>query len=346
MVRIRQSNFELLRIVSMLLVVVTHVNFYSLGWPQPSDLSIAPKETVVKLFFESLSICCVNVFVLISGWFRLKPSASKFFNLLFQCFFFSFGLLLVAFISKDYQIGTLYSEIKRSLLLRDYWFITSYILLILLSPVLNAFVDNTSKKTHLSVVCCFFLYQTIYGWFIKANGINSGYSTISFIGLYLLAQFIKKYLFRATQLKSSLYFLAFFICCILNTLICIIMLKTGRGIQRFFYYTNPLVILSSVLLILAFSKIELYNKTINYIASSALAVYLFHQNHFVSDDFKRMSLCIYLNNDVLHYFLKIILFVISVFVISVIIDQIRKFLGRLFYNIIFSANSVIKTNTQ
>ncbi len=329
--RNRQSSFELLRIISMLLVLVTHVNFNSLGWPNPHVFSADPTGTIGKLFFESTSICCVNVFVMISGWFGIKPSVSKLFHLIFQCFFFSFGLLLVAVLLENNQVGPLFGEIKKSFFLRDYWFITSYILLFILAPVLNAFVENANKRTHCFIICSFFLYQTIYGWLISANGINSGYSTISFIGIYLLVQYIKRYPIRVTQQRAFVYFLVFLACCVLNTLICMVILENGRGVQRFFFYTNPLILLSSVSLILAFSKMDIQSNVINFIASSALSVYLFHQNHFVMVGFKRVALKIYLENESLLYFFKISLFIMAVFAVSVMIDQIRKFLERLIF---------------
>ena len=322
---IRQSNFELLRIISMLLVVVTHVNFYSLGWPSREDFSIEPTVTIARLFFESISICCVNVFVLISGWFGIKPSFYKFKHFMFQCFFFSFGLLFIAFLYRKVQFGIpLLIEIWNSLSLRDYWFITSYILLFLLAPVLNTFLDNTSNNKMLVIIVCFFIYEFVYGWFFQINGFNRGYSTISFIGLYLLAAYLRRVSYSFTRLKPSVYLIVFLLSCLLNTVVCSVMLKTGHEVKRFFDYTCPLVVLSSVSLLLCFSRIVFYSKTINYIASSAISVYLFHQNHFVKSTFRRIAVQIFNNNGPVLYFTKILIYILCVFIIAVLIDQIRK----------------------
>ena len=325
----RQSSFELLRIISMVLVVVTHVDFYSLGWPVPGDMVSEPTRTIAKLFFESLAICCADVFVLISGWFGIKPTPTKFFRFVNQCFFFSFGFLLIALLL-DWQTDSLVSEIKTSFLLRDYWFVISYILLFVLSPILNAFVESADMKTYLGVLCGFFVFEFIYGWRMNVNGFDSGYSTISFIGLYLIGRFLNKYPCRITEQKSSLYFFLFVLLCILNTLICILLLKNGRGVQKYFYYTSPFVILSSISLLLAFSKLEFYSSGVNYIASSALAVYLFHQNHSIVPGFKNTVIHLFNNNDALLFFCKISLFVLAIFVIAVLLDQVRKGFEYLF----------------
>ena len=296
--KVRQSNFELLRIITMLLVVATHVNFYSLGWPTSDDMATEPSTTIAKLFFESLTICCVNVFVLISGWFGIRPSWGKFRRFIFQCFFFSFGILIAAILFNKVTIGpSLLKEIAISLTLKDYWFIPSYILLYLLSPVLNAFVDSGTKKTLGSIVLCFFIFEFIYGWVYSLNGFNSGYTTISFIGLYLLGRYLRKYPCSLTQLKPSVDFFIYFLVGVINTIACIVMLKHGHTINRFFYYTCPFVVIQSIFLLLSFSKIKFTSKTVNYIASSAIAVFLFHWNHLVRPQFTAIANQLFSNYD-------------------------------------------------
>ena len=41
----------------------------------------------LRMLFESLAIVCVNVFVLISGWFGIRPKWKSVTNFLFQVFF-------------------------------------------------------------------------------------------------------------------------------------------------------------------------------------------------------------------------------------------------------------------
>lgn len=90
-VKNRSSNFELLRIVSMLLVMVVHANFSTIGAPTIEDWNVAPHITFVRHFVESLSIVCVDVFVLISGWFGIRFSMDRLKKFVFQILFFSLG---------------------------------------------------------------------------------------------------------------------------------------------------------------------------------------------------------------------------------------------------------------
>lgn len=188
----RQSNIELLRIISMFLVLVVHANFWALGRPTSLDMQMSPLASYTRFFIESLAIVCVNVFVLISGWFGIKPSVNGFSRFAFQCLFFLIGHYVVGL-----AIGASRLDIKGIAgcfcLLSNHWFIKSYIGLYILAPVLNAFVKVADKKQLKLLLIVFFLYQTIYGWSGAAAFFVNGYSTMSFIGLYLLGRYLNLY---------------------------------------------------------------------------------------------------------------------------------------------------------
>lgn len=105
----RESNFELLRIVAMFLVLMLHANFISIGSPTISDCHEAPFNSILRYFFQSLSIGCVDIFVLISGWFGIRPSIKSFTSFIFQCFFFLFGVYAVCCIGgiSEFNFGGL-----------------------------------------------------------------------------------------------------------------------------------------------------------------------------------------------------------------------------------------------
>lgn len=187
------SNIELLRFVAMILVLVVHANFFALGSPTQQDVLTNPASALTRMVFQSFAIVCVNVFVLISGWFGIHPSVRGFSNFIFQCLFFLCGIYFVM-----WGVGLVPLTLKGLagclVLLNWNWFIKAYTGLYILAPVLNAFVENSDRKKHLYVLLSFFAFQTIYSW--VSNGavfFESGYSTMSFIGLYLLARYINVY---------------------------------------------------------------------------------------------------------------------------------------------------------
>ena len=94
----RLSGMELLRIIAMFLVLVVHANYFSLGTPTCQDVQTDAWASFARMFFQSLSIGCVDVFVLLSGWFGIQPKLSSFLNLLFQCAYFLFGIYAICLI--------------------------------------------------------------------------------------------------------------------------------------------------------------------------------------------------------------------------------------------------------
>lgn len=188
----RQSNFELLRILAMFLVLVVHADCWTLGFPENADFIEEPLQSFTKVVIESAAIVCVNVFVLISGWFGIKPSIKGLSNFIFQCIYFLFGIYMVLILIGKTDLS--FQGIAYCLCLSEWnWFIKAYATLYILSPILNAFVAKASKKEFASVLLVFFIFQTVYGWSGAAKFVEGGYSSFSFIGLYLLSKYVKTY---------------------------------------------------------------------------------------------------------------------------------------------------------
>ena len=132
LVKSRKSNFELLRIVAMFMVLVLHADFVALGVPLRDDVMSYPVLSTLKVFMEALSIVAVNVFVLISGWFGIRPSLRGIAKFLFQCLFFAIGAYVVMLICGNVELTL--KGVADSLMLTgaSYWFIIAYLCLYLL----------------------------------------------------------------------------------------------------------------------------------------------------------------------------------------------------------------------
>ena len=69
----RQSNMELLRVVSMLMVLAVHIDGASLGLPRlGGNLGAMTARDAWQLVTEALAIVGVNCFTLISGYFGIR----------------------------------------------------------------------------------------------------------------------------------------------------------------------------------------------------------------------------------------------------------------------------------
>ena len=337
----RLSNIEALRILAMFLVLVVHADFFTFGGPTIELYTENSTFALGQYFFEALSICCVNIFVLISGWFGIRPNKKGFFNLVFQCLFFLFGIYIFCLITgmADYSLkGYLKGIAGCFVLLKWNWFIKAYICLYIISPILNAYVEKASKHDFMYMLIAFFSFQTIYSWITGAAVFfEGGYSTISFMGLYLLARYVKLYPNKLTTLSYNTDLLIFCLSVIVFTGVSYVSVAAATNIHSKFLffsgimysYVNPIVILMSLYILLFFSKIPFSNKYVNWLGASSFAVFLLHTN----PNLCKPCFCqhiLYFGNlfNGIGFLFVVLSYLIFVFLLAVMIDQIRLFLWK------------------
>lgn len=343
----RQSNFELLRIVAMFLVLVVHADFWANGVPSQYECINNMVPSITRFGIEAISIVCVNVFVLISGWFGIKPNVKRMSSFIFQCLFFLGGLYVATIIL---GFGQLNSKGLRGCfcLLEQNWFIKSYVGLCILAPCLNKFIEYSSERQLRGIIIYFYTFQTIYGWlFPAARFIENGYSVFSFIGLYILSQYIRKFCSDIVDKTSgwrfiSLYFIIVIANCLLGYFTTLYSLPFC---QRIYSYISPLVVAASVCLTLAFKKINVNSTLINWVAASSFAVFLFHTSPALNNVFfKAWCVALYNNYNGIECLIYIFQFLVLIFIISILLDQIRKYLWKFLSSYIFSSSPLNQVN--
>lgn len=335
----RDSNIELLRMLAMFLVLLVHADFFSLGTPTLQDIQTSTLDSTLRIFFEALSIVCVNVFVLISGWFGIRPSLKGVSNFIFQCLFFLIGLYVVTLL-----IGTSSLSLKGIAgcfaATELNWFIKAYLLLYILSPVLNAFVESANRKVFRNVLIAYFAFVCTYGWIGAAKFMMGGYTTLFFIGLYLLARYLRIYQPNIIKFKCTTDLTVYVAVSAFVTVVCVIPpLLIGRNFQPWWNYIAPTTILGAVSLLLAFSKMKFQSKFVNWCGASCFAVFLLHTNPNTLWHFK--DLFIYLHNhcSTLEFWGLTFVILIAIFFIAIIIDQLRIILWDKVWSIIERINN-------
>lgn len=96
----RSSNIELLRIVAMFMVVLFHANMWSLECCYNDANLLKDYDTnfssLLNINLESgLTCICVNLFVLISGFFSIKLELGKMIIFISQCLFVGLYLIVL-----------------------------------------------------------------------------------------------------------------------------------------------------------------------------------------------------------------------------------------------------------
>ncbi len=341
---VRDSNMELLRIITMLLVMVVHADFRALSIPTFEEAQADGFSVFLRLFTESASIVCVNVFVLLSGWYGIKFKLPRLLEFLFQILFFSVLCFVLFFLLNPDRHITL-KDFSRLFLAGqwDYWFVKAYLGLYIFAPVLNAFVEKVTQRQLKSLLVLFFLFQSIYAWLFPTGApyFQTGYSALSFMGLYMLARYIRLYPFALSRLSGVWDMVIYWGIVLLMSIASFLLLERAYpGLTWIFSYTSPLVIVSAVFFMLFFTKIKFKNKFVNWVASSCFAVYLLHSNSFLAQPYYDHIILDWFNRLTLFPFLfRVIPFILAVFVMAILIDKVRMAIWALAMNI-FSSKRV------
>lgn len=310
----RDSNMELLRIVSMLFVLVIHANGFAAPFPEGETILASPGNAFIRYFIEALTAVCVNSFILLSGWFGIKFSIKRLLCFCFQVYFFSILMMLVFdpdISKKDWFI---------IITLDHFWFVKAYIILFILSPALNYFAEKADRRLYLTVLIIYYLYQTIISYINNSPWYDDGYSPLPFIGLYLLAQYVHKY---SGNWDKKIDILAYLSLSLIITLVSLILLSLYGTGGRMFNYTNPLLVASSVFFVLFFSKLKLQSKWINWIAISSVAAYLIHLSPDFAPIYSSTLQNWYKTLPVFDFILYSFGFILLIFFTGVLIDKIR-----------------------
>jgi len=331
----RQSNFELLRIVAMLLVLVVHADFFSLGCPDDVALIHHPVSSLMRYVVETLAVVCVNVYILISGYFGIRLSFKRVAGFVFMFMFWRVFVSAVMYgmnVFSDFSFPICISQVIRWIVPGyDDWFVGAYILLMFFSPFLNSYIEVSSCRRIWIWTILYVGFQICFSWLTLCYlQFANGYSVLSFIGLYMLGAAIRKS--RQTLGRSALFSITCYVLTAVTIGVLVFLtarymapsvLKT-RILGMFGSYNGAVVMACCVFLFLGFKHIKLQSRLINRIAASAFAVYLFHMHPAMRAFYKEACCFLFDNFNTPVYILLISAFILCVFFFAIGIDQVRK----------------------
>ena len=218
----------------------------------------------------------VICFVLISGYYHIKPSLRGIIKLIGPIILFYLPLTI-------YELTQGVGDAKNLLFITKspYWFIRVYVFLYLLSPIINSFLKSKTHKLYLLIVTG---VLAVYMGCLGEPSLKDGKNVILFIFLYVVGDFLREFKHYWESIKSVYWALLWLI---LNVLLVVSWLSLhdtpiGDVIWRLSYpYCSPILILNAITLFIVFGSIHLKSRCINWLASSVLAVYIIHHQHFV-----------------------------------------------------------------
>ena len=304
----RNHNLDILRIIAMMMIIIHHITYTDIGIGVVVSAGVGLSrlssiQLYISILINSFVVVGVNLFFLLSGYFRINFKVKKVVSIIAEVFII-FNLIALIGILTGYV--TVDSEMINKMInpLSAYWFLTVYIFLMFLSPYLNKLLDIIDKKDAKKIMLIVIIMFSIYG-FVYEKGLNiaGGYSLIWAILMYVVGGIISKF---KLMLKSGL--LLYIITSIINAVLVIVLFKSKCYDLAWscFRFSNILVFASSVFLLLWFNSLKEFIKNkklisvITFLAMNTMMVYLIHTETFLTT-FRKMPITMFINHDGFRY---------------------------------------------
>lgn len=300
----RNSSIELLRLLFMEFVFVHHVYLhgYMDNYDSIFNLATSPDTIIHSVLFFYTKIA-VTGFIFISGYYGIKMSLSKWLNFLFLLLFYA---LLLSF-------ATGFNIVKAKMLYHCFdwwWFISGYMVVCLVAPFIETAINTIHRDTFRNIALAFLLLNYF------AHMSFNDHTAVFLLSVYVIARYIKTY---SPAFIMHYYIIIGVTCTILFVGFPIVGIFLGLNFNQItkWYSANNILILGICCsLVLFASKHYMYNKYINWMASSAIAIYLITDYEYI-----RVYLYPRLLEPVLNGYGFIYILLISL--ICILIDKIR-----------------------
>lgn len=194
----RSPQFELLRIMAMCGVVTNHVFNYGLHIYDNFTLDVStPGGFILWSILELMNLLAlpsVNCYILISGYFLIDKTQFRWrgiWRIWSETWFYTVAIYLLAVVLCVIPFSWHdLLENATPIISNTYWFVTSYLALILIAPLLAWFMKNVSKKQYqvilfLGGIVCF---QPFLGQFLMDSQ-----QILLFVYLFLIGGYIRRY---------------------------------------------------------------------------------------------------------------------------------------------------------
>lgn len=323
----RQTSLEILRIISMLMIVSGHSVVH--GGFEELPLSV---NGALALALTQGSRIGVDIFVILTGYFSVGKEVSlrKVKNQYFQIWTYSVLITVLMMIMGETRFNVkLVVGALMPISTSQYWFATCYILLLLSSPCLQICIEKLDKQQYQKMLVVFGIFWSVIPTLLIGV---PGYSNfVWFIYVYMLAAYFRKY---GSDFISKIRIwhgvLLFLMICVGAISVYYVGYKIPflkNNATYLFAEMNKLpAIICALLLFFGFRNWNIKpNKKINKIASCTFGVYLLHDN----PNIRNFLWCSLLKNaDFItkkYFILRISFGIIAVFAIGILVEWIRQY---------------------
>lgn len=281
--KVRNSNLEILRILSMFMIILAHYG----GHGGIIDQSETASGHILGLFMKTGGKLGVICFVLISTYFMCeqKFKSESLLKTYLQTVFYAvldFIFLLIA--GEAVGIGTGIKSLF-TVFLGDYWFVTAYIGMYLFQPLLKKCTDTLDSRSSFTVIAVMTAVFIIIP-FALGNVPFLTNNLVYFCYLFFVGNHLRKYTVKPNFL--SRYPMPVFIICAsaipLLTFLMEQILKSHPAVVNRYHFilydlNSPLMLIAGIALFLYFKQRQpTAIRFVNQFARNMFGVYLLHDN--------------------------------------------------------------------
>ncbi len=281
----RNSGIELLKVLAIYLIIISHVTT-TLNGIINIDIASADIQYNILAIFRHFGPLGNAVFWISSCWFLIKSSSfskKKCVSLVVQIWLVSVIILTISciIISGRIELDDIISSLFPTIFATN-WYMTCYLLLYMLHPALNSLIACLNKKGLFRIsMTMFVLYFGIAFVHREAFFISS---VILWITIYFMIAYIQTYLQESSRHIGYNVFLLFLGCmgmigipALLNFLglrFAFISSKVLFGASE----TNPFLLIVAISLFNLARNAHFSSAVVNYISKHSMLIYIIHEN--------------------------------------------------------------------
>lgn len=280
----------------MLQVIFLH--FCANGGFRERSLALGGTDEFLYYLTYLMSRCPVYVFMLLSGYFLcnrevdIKYSLSKAKDTYLSMIFYSIPIMCFAMpaakliMPQHFEHGFLYYIFSGlfPVLGSTWYYMTTFLIILLCSPFIAKALKDISKKTYSAIIGVMFILTCVWPMLCELEPfseifqiknvmlLSDGKSLICFLFMYLLGGWLGRYS-KDIKLSPLLCGVSFALLGLVN-LGLIYLIPQWKDVA--FWNNNIFAVLQAVALILLFGQLHFSSKAVNFAASVAMDVYLFH----------------------------------------------------------------------
>lgn len=347
----RDSNLECCRIITMAIIVLNHV--VSLGGVYYPKISLNCIVSMVYLLGGKFG---TNVFVILGVYFLCDSEfkSIRVVKLWMQTFFYMIVLNIVDIVLFHAKINSIvWIKSFLPILGRSYWFASSYIILLILIPLLNCVYRKLKKKGYLILVgvAVFSVVPTLTfngNLFDPSKLVHYGFKLllfgpIWFSFLYLLIKYLKENCknYRIFHQSKWFYFWIWLACYSVMLITEVVMYSLGLNGNTFAMDNFSTIrdmqsfpcVLGAAAFFLMFKKTDIvYNKKINFVAATTFGIYLLHTHETSITIFWKELFCLDRISLSWYYVPYSLLLLLLIFGVGISIEYARKKIENMIFS--------------